>query len=101
MMDQADIQAIAAQLQALLQKYVPISEAAQALEDALSPLLTQALTGQLPSPVDWNTIPGARTFEETDARTLAGLESAYANFKFAVTGGEPAWVAALRARRGR
>ena len=100
MMDQADIHAKAAQLQALLQKYAPTSEAAQALNDALAPLLAQALTGQLKSPVDWNTIPGARTFEETEARTLPGLQSAYANFKFAVTGGEPAWVAAFRARRG-
>ena len=99
-MDQADIKAKAAHLQSLLQKYAPANDAAQALRDALTPLLAQALAGQLQQPVDWNTVPGARTFEETEARTLPGLESAYASFKFAVTGGEPAWAAAFRARRG-
>ena len=87
-------------LQSLLMEYAPQSTAVRGLQKALKPLLDDAVAGRIVTPMDWNAIPGARTFEETEARTLPGLESAYASFKFAITGGEPDWVNALRQRRG-
>ena len=99
-MDVRDTQYKASILLSLLQKYAPENSNAASLLKVLSPLLQQAIAGQLTSALEWKQIPGDRTFDETDARTLPGLEKAFADFKFAATGGELAWVQALRERRG-
>ena len=99
-MDTQDIKVKAERLQSLLVQYSRQNETAKALLNVLTPLLQDAVAGRIQTPVEWNSIPGGRTFDETDARTLPGLEDAYAKFKFAITGGEPAFLTALRARRG-
>ena len=84
----------------LLQKYAPENSNAASLLKVLSPLLQQAIASELNSNLEWKDIPGGRTFEETDARTLPGLESAYAKFTIAITGGESDALKAFRERRG-
>ena len=99
-MDIQEINVKAERLQSSLVQYSPENETAKSLLSVLKPLLQDAIAGSIQTPVEWNSIPGDRTFDETDARTLPGLEEAYAKFKFAITGGEPAWVQSLRERRG-
>lgn len=99
-MNLPDAQTKAKALQTLLQQYARTNDTAEALLNALTPLIDGVLTGQLHTDVSWRDIPGGRTFEETDARTLPGLESAYAKFAIAITGGESDALKAFRERRG-
>lgn len=99
-MNDAKLRDAAQELQTELAKYAPEYSGVAALQQSLSPFITKALSGQIQPPLEWRDIPGDRTFEETELRTLSGLQNAYANFKFAATGGEPAWVQQLRDRRG-
>ena len=99
-MNQQALQTNARRLESLLLAYAPVSDTAKGLLSSLSPYLNAALNGEIDKPLDSQQIPGRRTFDESNARNLPGLEDAYSKFKLEATGGEPLALKIFKQRHG-
>ena len=99
-MDQQAITRSAERLREKLAEYAATKSSAAALQKTLTPLINEASQGCIQQPLDRRNIPGSRTFDETDARALPGLETAYSVFVTEVTGGEPEFQRLYRERHG-
>ena len=97
-MDQTALQQAAERLDEMLQHYAADPQV-QGLRAALASLIAAARTGQIAHKLDWRDIPGAHGFAEGGLRQYGDLESAYAAFRIALTGGESPVLRKLRAER--
>lgn len=97
-MDQAALQQAADRLDEMLQHHAA-DQQVQSLRAALAGLIAAARTGQIADSLDWRDVPGAHGFAEGGLGQYSDLESAYAAFRIALTGGESAVLRKLRAER--
>lgn len=95
-MDQVLLLRSANKLEELLSRYSVADEEVRGLFDALSLLIAGARAGKVVSPVEWGSVPGAYNFTEGGLRRYSDLETAYAEFKIEVTGGESPLLRSLR-----
>jgi hypothetical protein len=75
-------------LEKILFLHAPLDEDISKFFDALSKLIHDARTGKIIAPVDWRDVSGAHYFTEKALRKYSAIETAYAEFKIEVTGGE-------------
>ena len=87
-MDQKKITESAERLRQLLHTYSSTDIEVAQLLSGLAPFIEDALAGKIREPLKWGNIPGAYYFMEGTLRKYAELETAYANFKIEITGGE-------------
>lgn len=97
-MDIAKVRESADQLASLLMHYSAIDEEAKQLKFALTELLEGVQSGRTVGPLDWREIPGDYYFNEGGLRKYRDLETAYADFKIELTGGESPVLRELRLR---
>jgi hypothetical protein len=97
-MDAVKVKASAEKLAALLLRYSATDEEAKKLQGALAKLLSDAAGGLVVSPLDWRDIPGAYHFNEGGLRKYPDLETAYAELRIELTGGESPVLRELRLR---
>jgi hypothetical protein len=95
-MDQLQLAKKARKLQVALLWYSLEDTEVSALQAALSNLIRDALAGEITNPLDWRAIPGAYHFNDGNLRKYNDLESAYAEFKIEITGGESPSLRNLR-----
>ncbi|WP_426204244.1 hypothetical protein [Pseudomonas sp. TWP3-1] len=95
-MDQVLLVRSANKLEELLSRHSVADEEVKGLFDALSTLIADARAGKIFSPVEWGSVPGAYSFNEGGLRRYSDLETAYAEFKIEVTGGEGPLLRRLR-----
>lgn len=100
-MDAAKARASAEKLSSLLAHYSATDEEARKLQGALTPLLKDVQGGLIVSPLEWRDIPGAYYFNEGSLRKYADLESAYADLKIELTGGESPVLREMRLRESK
>lgn len=95
-MNQLALTKSSATLARLLAKYAVTDIEAENLKSALSDTISSALSGKIDDPLEWNDIPGGYYFTEGNLSQYADLESAYAEFKIEITGGESPILRKLR-----
>lgn len=95
-MDQVLLAKSAEKLEQLLAQYSSVDAEVSDLFDALSKLINDACTGKIVAPIEWRDVPGVHNFTEGGLRKYDGLETAYAEFKVEVTGGESPVLRRLR-----
>ncbi|WP_093561164.1 hypothetical protein [Pseudoduganella namucuonensis] len=95
-MDQVLLVKSAEKLEKLLAQYSPIDSEVSDLFEALSKLINDARTGKIVKPLEWRDVPGACNFSEGNLRKYDALETAYAEFKIEITGGESPLLRSLR-----
>lgn len=83
-------------LEKILLQYSSVDAEVAALLGALSQLIFDARTGKISIPVEWNEVPGGYYFTEGRLQKYSDLETAYANFKIEITGGESPVLRKLR-----
>jgi hypothetical protein len=86
----------AEKLEKILLQYAPVDAEVSGLFDALSGLINDARTGKIVTPMEWRDVPGAHNFTEGGLRKYAALETAFAEFRIEVTGGESPVLKNLR-----
>lgn len=87
----------AERLEQLLRQYAAVDHEAKVLLDALSALINDARYGKIVSALEWSEVPGALSFTEGGLAKYGDLETAYAEFKIEITGGESPVLRNLRA----
>ena len=87
-MDKVLLAACAAKLEKLFLQYEKVDSEVRDLHETLSPLIVDGQNGNVTQPMEWGDVPGAYYFSEGDLRKYRDLESAYAEFKIELTGGE-------------
>lgn len=90
----------AKKLEELLLRYTSVDAGVSELFDALSGLIDDARGGRITAPVEWRNVPGRYNFTEGGLQKYPDLETAYAEFKIEVTGGESPVLRKLRSSEG-
>lgn len=95
-MDQVLLAKSAEKLENILRQYSSSDAEVRDLFDALSSLIGKARSGKIIGPMEWREIPGAYNFTEGGLGKYGDLETAYAEFKIEVTGGESPVLRSIR-----
>ncbi|MET3133317.1 hypothetical protein AAKU55_003607 [Oxalobacteraceae bacterium GrIS 1.11] len=95
-MNKALLKKRAGELQANLASHAQSDQEAGNLLAALTDLIAAALAESLDVPVEWASVPGVVYFTEGSLAKYVDLETAYANFKIEISGGEPPVLRQLR-----
>lgn len=95
-MDQVLLVKSAEKLEKTLLQYSSVDAEVSDLFDALSGLINDARTGKILTPIEWRDVPGTYHFTEGGLRKYDTLETAYAEFKIEITGGESPVLRSLR-----
>ena len=91
----------ASRLEDLLRRYAATDVEAQSLLSTLSALIVDARSGRITHPLEWRDIPGSRSFTEGGLGKYGDLETAFADFRIEITGGETPVLRDLRQSRDR
>lgn len=94
--DKLELKRKASKLQDLLYQYATNDAEAKSLLTGLSQFINDALAEKIDYPLQWTDMPGAYLFNEGKLRQYSDLESAYADFKIEITGGESSMLRELR-----
>lgn len=99
--DQRGVMPSAGRLLALLRERARPGDRVADLLDALHSLLNDAIEGRISAALSWAEVPGAMAFTEGALAIDADIESAYTDFKIAVTGGASPLLLRLREEAAR
>lgn len=88
----------AEELMALLSHYAEFDKEAEGLLHGLLPFTDRAFAECLEIPLDWTDMPGCYLFNEGTLGKYADFETAFAEFKIEITGGETPAFRKLRKR---
>lgn len=100
-MNKLELKYKAEKLLTLLSYYSKSDREAAGLLHGMLPLINEALAGSVVTPLDWTDMPGAYLFSEGNLGQYADLETAYAEFKIEITGGETPALRKLREQERR
>lgn len=100
-MDKLELKRKAGQLKNLLSQYAINDAEANSLLVGLLPFINDALAEKIDDPLQWTDMPGAYLFNEGQLRRYSDLESAYADFKIEITGGESPVLREMREAENR
>lgn len=87
-MDQVLLASSAEKLETLLLQYSSVDSEVSGLFDALSGLINEARTGKIVTPMEWREVSGTYNFTEGGLSKYGALETAFAEFRIEITGGE-------------
>ena len=98
-MNQAALKLAAEKLKAVAEALISNGDReVQSFLEALRPLVEDAIGLRIGKPMEWRDVPGGWQMSETHLRNRPELESAYAEFKIELTGGESPVLKRLRAK---
>lgn len=95
-MNKVKLAQCAHRLQIIFLQYEVADSEVRDLHDTLSGLIADAQNGSVTHLMEWRDVPGAYYFSEGNLRKYRDLESAYAEFKIELTGGESSVLRELR-----
>lgn len=95
-MNIAELKKSAEALKQVLAKYAPLDPEAKYLQDSLSSVIDEVLADKITAPIAWASVPGGYYFNEGSLRKYDDLETAFAEFKIELSGGESPVLRQLR-----